>query len=78
MESWSSSEIRSAIELCAKDLGYYELKPEQHQAITAFFKGQDVFDSLPTGFEMTLCFAALPGRFDQLKRETKASVIVMY
>ena len=37
MESWSPSEIRTAIELCAKDLGYYELKPEQHQAITAFF-----------------------------------------
>ena len=37
------SEVHDAIELCAKDLGYYELKPEQHQANAAFFKGQDVF-----------------------------------
>ena len=56
-----------------RTLGIDELKPEQHQAITAF-----LFVSLPTGFEMTLCFAALPGTFDGLKGETKTSVVVMY
>ena len=44
----------------------------------SFFKGQDVFVSLPTWFQMTLCFAALPGMFDRLKGEMKASVVVMY
>ena len=38
MESWTPSEIHNTIELCAKDLGYYELKLEQHRALTAFFK----------------------------------------
>ena len=77
MESWSPGEIHTATEFCAKDLGY-ELKSEQHQALAAFFKAQDLFVSLPTGFGMTLCYAALPGTFDLLKGETKASVVVMY
>ena len=71
MESWSPSEIHTAIELCAKDLEYYELKPEQHPALAVFFKGQDVFVSLPTGLGKTLCFLALPRTFDRLKGETK-------
>ena len=74
---WSPSEIHTAIELCSKDLGYSQLKPEQHQAIAAFIEGHDVFVSLPTGFGKTLHFAALPGTFDRLKGETKGSIVVV-
>ena len=78
MESRSPSEIHAAIELCEKDLGYYKQKLEQHRALAAFFKWQGVFALLPMGFEITLCFSALPGTFDQLKGKMKASVVVMY
>ena len=55
----------------------FPAKPEQHQAIATFVEGHDAFVSLPPGFRKTLCFTAVPGTFDWLKGETKASVVMV-
>ena len=56
--TWSKREIHTAAQLSANDLGYFQLKPEEEQAISAFVDGQDVFVSLATGYGKT--FASLP------------------
>ena len=38
----------------------FELLPEQQEAIKAFFKGENVFVNLPTGFGKSLIFQRLP------------------
>ena len=57
-------------------LGYTRLKPEQKCVIEAFFKGRDVFVSLPTGSGKSLCYALLPAAFDFL-REGERSIVIL-
>ena len=42
-------------------------KEKQREAIKGFCLGKDVFVSLPTGYEKSLIFAAIPLIFDKMK-----------
>ena len=59
--SLSFSEITKS---AAVSLGYNSLKPEQLLVISSFLEGNDVFVSLPTGYDKSLCYAALPPAFE--------------
>ena len=48
-----------AEETVARKLGY-GLKEEQRKVINAFFRGNDVFAVLPTGYGKSLCYGRLP------------------
>ena len=48
-------------------LGFSRLTDEQHEAISAFLSGRDVFVSLPTGSGKSLCFALIPKAVEMLK-----------
>ena len=58
-------------------LGYSNLKKEQHAVITNFVSGNDVFGILPTGYGKTLCYACLPGIFDEILGCQSSIVVVI-
>lgn len=68
-----SENARSA----AATLGYTSLKPEQKSAILSFLVGNDVLISLPTGYGRSICYAALPYAFDQLRGTCKSSKLLL-
>ena len=45
-------------------LGYESLRPEQETVVREFFKRQECFAALPTGYGKSLCCACLPYVFD--------------
>jgi len=53
----------------AKDLGYSVLKDIQKNVISSFVLGNDVFAVLPTGYGKSLCYACLPGVFNQINQK---------
>ena len=61
----------------AANLGYTSIKPERKLAIVSFLRGNDVFISLPTGYGKSLCYAALPYAFDQLRASSHPSVVIV-
>ena len=65
--------VRDAVKQACLDLGYAAATSDQVKVITEFLQGRDVFVSLPTGKGKSLCFTALPGVFDILKRELALS-----
>ena len=54
-------------------LGYTAATSDQDKAIQEFLQGRDVFISQPTCEGKSLCFDALPGVFDFLKRHLTVS-----
>jgi len=61
----------------AKDLGYSVLKGIQKNVISSFVLGNDVFAVLPTGYGKSLCYACLPGVFNQILDVITSIVIVI-
>lgn len=62
-----SEHVCQAIRYTFAELGYSAATRDQDSAIREFLQGRDVFVSLPTGEDKSLCFAALPYVFDYLK-----------
>lgn len=60
-------DTKTAITEGGKQLGYDRLRPKQIEAMSSFIEGKDVFVSLPTGYVMSIIYAALPYAFDKLK-----------
>ena len=60
-------DIKTAITLSGKKLGYGELKDKQVEAVASFMQGRDVFVSLPTGFGKSIIYALLPFAFDNMR-----------
>ncbi len=75
--SFSESQVSIAATKAAQHLGYEYLKAEQLQVVTGVVRGRDVFAVLPTGFGKSLCFAVLPGTYDQLYPSSKPSIVVV-
>ena len=59
----NNKEIWDAITSVAECFKY---KLKQKESIFYYIKGNDVFVSLPTGFEKSLCYILLPAVFDAL------------
>ena len=68
--------MESALQQAATVLGITNVKAEQKRAIYAFFDGNDVFVSLPTGFGKSFCFQSLPIINDRLSGNNSIVVIV--
>ena len=49
-----------AIGIAVEAVGAKALKALQHEVIRSFTEGNDVFESLPTGYGKSLCFVCLP------------------
>ena len=58
-------------------LGYRKATKEQVEPIKNFVLGRDVFVSLPTGSGKSLCYAALPLVFDNIRGDFEHSSIVI-
>ena len=52
--------VGKAISYATKAFGYSELRPNQELAVKHFFRGHDVFVSLPIGSGKSLCYCLLP------------------
>ena len=46
--------IQEAMRRAAKELGYFDLKPEQLEVVETFVKGRDLLAVLPTGYGKSL------------------------
>ena len=57
-------------------LGYQTIKRNQRAAIEAFITEDDVFVSLSTSYEKSLCYAFLPWMLDELWGERTAYCFV--
>ena len=68
--------IDSVCRSVVASLGYTNLEKEQYAVISNFVLGNDVFGVLPTGYGKTLCYACLPGIFDELL-DSKSSIVVV-
>ena len=52
--------IQEAVRSAAKELGYFDLKPEQLEVVETFVKGRDLLAVLPTGYGKNLSLATIP------------------
>lgn len=72
----NSVSVSALIKKASSSLGY-QLKEKQEESIMEFVKGRDVFVSLPTGYGKSLCYILLPSIFDQLRKVTKKSIVLV-
>ena len=64
----SETDLRVAILDVFQKMGYDRPTDNQALAISHFLRGNDVFITLPTGSGKFLCYAAISGVFDWLKK----------
>ena len=73
-----TTQSATIISSAAAKLGYSQLKSVQHEVVTKFVSGKDVFVSLPTGSGKSLCYAVLPSVFDDLRCQvTDHSMVIV-
>ena len=70
-------DLDGVITRAAERLGFSIVRPNQRKAIKAFLEGHDVFVSLPTGSGKSLCYAALPYAFDELRGRSGSIAIII-
>ena len=68
--------LDKAISAACSTTGLASLKAKQHEVISKFVGGQDVFISLPTGYGKSLCYALLPLVFDYLRGIDRGSIVM--
>ena len=56
--------ITRALQVTAKEMGYFEMRSKQEEVVGHFLSGKDVFVSLPTGSGKSLCYSVLQRLFD--------------
>ena len=59
-------DYKALVRAVALEHGYI-LHSKQEEAILTFLQNQDVFISLPTGYDKSLCYSLLPPIYDKLK-----------
>ena len=69
--------MESIIREVAASLGITTVKKEQHEAISKFVEGRDVFVTLPTGYGKSLCYTCLPLVFDRIRGVKKRSTALV-
>ena len=67
--SISMSEFRRIFLSVIQNMGYDRPTDDQREAVEAFVIGKDVFVSLPTGSDKSLCYACLPHVFNELRSQ---------
>ena len=60
LQSTEPAILDECLRTAAQTLGYTNLKPEQHRAVTELVHGRDTFVSLPTGYGKSLVYQVLP------------------
>ena len=70
----SDRSLDHCISLAMEALGYQKATSEQMEAIKNFVLGRDVFVSLPTGSGKSLCYAALPCVFDNIRGHNRLAM----
>ena len=60
LQSTEPAILDERLRTAAQTLGYMNLKPEQHCAVTKLVHGRDTFVSLLTGYEKSLVHQVLP------------------
>ena len=61
------SVLRSLLRNVVQTMGYRSPTEEQEKVVTSFVCGQDVFVSLPTGSDKSLCYTCLSRLFNELR-----------
>ena len=66
----SNESLNRCITLAVEALGYEKATHEQRETVKNFVHGRDVFVSLPTGAGKSVCYAALPLVFDNIRAQS--------
>ena len=73
----SDDSVSDIIRAAASSLGYAKIRLLQETAVRAFVAGSDVFLSIFTGGDKSLCYAVLPRVLDMLRgNDTSQSLVI--
>ena len=62
-----TSVVQQALKETVSEMGLFELKPKQTDAILAVLAGRDTFVSLPTGYGKSVIYGVLPLLYDKVR-----------
>ena len=68
--------IKEALSHACKRLGNIDLKDAQHEALSHFLNGKDVFVSLPTGYGKSVIYQAAPFCVDKMKSVDSMAIVI--
>ncbi len=73
-----ASGVQQALKETVSEMGLFELKPKQTEAILAVLAGKDTFVSLPTGYGKSIIYGVLPPLFDKLRGKLAYDLDVLF